>query len=83
VLFRETTTIGLRYSEWQRSVLEREQVTVETAYGRIGVKLARARGELRNAQPEFDDCLRAARAQGVPVKEVWAAALAAWRSRPA
>jgi len=81
VLFRETTTLGVRRQEWERTVLAREVVTVETAYGPIGVKIGRRGEKVYNVQPEFDDCRRAAEAGGVPAKEVWAAALAAYRSR--
>ncbi len=80
LLFRETTTLGVRYQEWQRTLLAREHVTVETAYGPIGVKLGRRGQRLMNAQPEFDDCQRAAERHGVPAKEVWAAAIAAHRA---
>lgn len=82
VVFAETTTLGLRWQEWERTVLEREVVAVETPYGEIGVKIGRRGGAVLNAQPEFEDCQRAATARGVPVKEVWAAALSAWRARP-
>ncbi len=71
----------MRRQEWDRTVLEREIVPVETPYGTIGVKVGRRGGVVYNSQPEFDDCERAARTRGVPVKEVWAAALAAYRSR--
>jgi hypothetical protein len=80
VLFRETTTLGVRRQEWERTVLDREIVPVRTAYGTIGVKVGRRAGTVYNAQPEFDDCQRAAAEKGVPVKEVWAAALAAFRN---
>lgn len=77
ILFRETTTLGVRYSEWNRECLEREWLPVETAYGTVRVKVARQDGELRTAAPEYEDCrLRAAEAQ-VPVKMVQAAAAAA------
>jgi hypothetical protein len=79
LLFRETTTLGIRRQEWDRTVLERESVVVETAYGPIRVKIGRRAGVVANAWPEFDDCQRAAGARGVAVKEVLAAALAAWR----
>jgi uncharacterized protein (TIGR00299 family) protein len=79
VLFAETTTLGVRALEWDRTALEREVVPLDTPYGRIGIKLARRNGQIVNVQPEFDDCLRAAQACGRPVKEVWAAALAASR----
>jgi uncharacterized protein (TIGR00299 family) protein len=80
VLFSETTTLGVRRQEWDRTVLDRERVVVATAYGEIGVKLGRRGGRVYNAQPEFEDCQRAAGARGVPVKEVWAAALSAYRA---
>ena len=81
VLFRETTTIGVRYAEWQRECLARETVTVTTPYGDVRIKLARRDGVVLNAQPEFDDCAACARAQQVPAKDVHAAALKAWLDR--
>jgi uncharacterized protein (TIGR00299 family) protein len=80
ILFRETTTLGVRWQEWERTALERESATVETAYGPIRVKIGSRRGTIYNAWPEFDDCQRAAGEKGVAIKEVLAAALAAWRS---
>ena len=62
-------------------MLERETVEVETAYGPIRVKIGRRGGVVYNAWPEFDDCQRVAGEKGVAVKEVLAAALAAWRTR--
>jgi uncharacterized protein (TIGR00299 family) protein len=81
VLFAETTTLGVRWQEWQRTVLPRERVEVDTAYGKVAVKVARHQGAVANAQPEFEDCLRLAQGRGVPVKEVWAAALFAYRQQ--
>jgi uncharacterized protein (DUF111 family) len=80
LLFRETTTLGVRRQEWDRTVLERDTASVETAYGPIRVKIGRRGGVVYNVSPEFDDCLRAAGERGVAVKEVLAAALAAWRA---
>jgi uncharacterized protein (TIGR00299 family) protein len=82
VFFAETTTLGVRSQQWDRTTLEREVIAVETAYGTVGVKVGRRGGQVMNAQPEFEDCQRVASAAGVPVKEVWAAAIAAWRERP-
>lgn len=79
LLFAETTTLGVRYQEWGRTTLEREVVVVETPYGSVGVKVGRRGGRVYNAQPEFEDCQRAAEEKGVPVKEVLSAALAAYR----
>jgi hypothetical protein len=80
LLFRETTTLGVRRQEWERTVLERETSTIETAYGPIRVKIGRRGGTVYNAWPEFDDCQRAAAVSKVPVKQVLAEALAAWRT---
>ena len=77
------TTLGVRRHECERSVLERHAVPVETGYGTIPVKIGGRSGRVYNAQPEFDACQRAAARAGVPVKEVWAAAIAAYRAGPA
>ncbi|MEO8843557.1 MAG: nickel pincer cofactor biosynthesis protein LarC [Kofleriaceae bacterium] len=76
-ILRETTSIGVRFTELARTVLARETVTVETVYGAITVKLARDGTVLRNTAPEYESCAAAARLHGVPVKLVYAAALAA------
>ena len=82
LLFRETTTLGVRRQEWLRTELERETATVATPYGPVRVKIGRRGAVVYNAWPEFEDCQRLAAEAGVPVKEVLAAALAAWRSGP-
>ena len=83
IVFRESTTIGVRFTEMDRECLDRQTVTVETPFGTIPVKIARRGGELMNVSPEFDECARAAEASGRPVKEVHAAAMQAYLARPA
>lgn len=78
ILFRETTTIGVRYREMVRECLDRETVTVRTPMGDVRIKVARRDGELFNASPEFDDLARLAAESGRPVKEVQAAAMKAF-----
>lgn len=80
-IFRETTTIGVRYREMWRECLDRETVTVETAVGDIRVKVAQRNGEVLNVSPEFDDCVRIARERNVPLKDVQLAAMQAFASR--
>jgi uncharacterized protein (TIGR00299 family) protein len=79
VIFRETTTLGVRATQVSRTVLDRELVEVDTVYGKVRVKLGRSGGTLLNAQPELEDCRQAAERCGVAVKEVQAAALSAFR----
>ena len=80
MLFRETTTLGIRVREEKRVVLEREIATVNTQYGPIRVKTARdaQSQEQRNVAPEFEDCKAAAERAQVPLKVVQQAALAAY-----
>jgi len=78
LLFEQTTTIGVRIYEARRKVLEREQVTVETPYGPVKVKVARREGKVVNVAPEFDDCQRLAAEKSVPLKQVIVAAEAAY-----
>lgn len=77
-ILRETTTIGVRYAELQRTVLERRMVEVMTRYGMIPVKVALEGTTVRNVAPEYDACAAAARYHNVPVKLVFAAAVAAY-----
>jgi pyridinium-3,5-bisthiocarboxylic acid mononucleotide nickel chelatase len=78
-IFRQTSTLGIRRTRVERSVLERELVEVETPYGKVRVKVGRLSGAAINVAPEFEDCRQAAERQGVPLKEVMAAALSAFR----
>jgi hypothetical protein len=78
IVFKETTTIGLRYSELDRECLTREIVSVQTPIGSIRFKLAWRDGRLLNAVPEFDDCARLAAEQQLPVKEVQTIAIKAF-----
>jgi uncharacterized protein (TIGR00299 family) protein len=74
IVFRETTTIGVRYHEVLRERLERQIVPVKTPLGTVRFKIARLGDTIVNAAPEFEDCLRIASERTVPVKDVQAAA---------
>jgi uncharacterized protein (TIGR00299 family) protein len=78
LMFRETTTIGVRFAEIERECLERETVEVNTPLGSIRFKVARRNGRVLNAQPEFEDIARIAGERGLPVKEVQAIVTKAW-----
>lgn len=78
LLFRETSTLGVRTRRESRLILQREIVSVDTPYGSIRLKRATTvEGEARNLAPEFEDCRAAAERAGVPVKDVQQAALRA------
>jgi uncharacterized protein (TIGR00299 family) protein len=77
ILFAETTTIGVRMHLVQRRKLRREVVMVETPYGLIAVKVARQGERVTNATPEYRDCQRIATERGIPIKDVYRAAVEA------
>lgn len=79
ILFEETTTLGVRRHAVERDALDRELRSVETRYGPVRVKIARAGAREVGAHPEYEDCLARAREHGVAVREVMAAALAVHR----
>jgi uncharacterized protein (TIGR00299 family) protein len=81
LIFRETTTLGIRVREENRVILAREITPVETDFGVIHIKTGSWQGEEWNAAPEFEDCRRAAAAFDVPLKTVMQAAMTAWRTR--
>jgi hypothetical protein len=81
VLFRETTTLGIRRSMQERSVLQREMQSVQTPYGTVQVKVAwldRHQTQPTNVQPEYDDCARIAKQHHLPWRSVHQLALQAW-----
>ena len=77
LVFRETTSIGVRVRQVERESMVREVRTVSTAYGTISVKTSFLAGDPVNVMPEYDDVAAAARSAEVPFKAVWDAALKA------
>ena len=77
-IFRETTTIGVRYRDMRRECLDRETIDVATPLGKVRFKIASRNGEVLNASPEFDDCVRLAVEHDVPTKQVHAVAMQAY-----
>jgi uncharacterized protein (TIGR00299 family) protein len=81
LLFRETTTIGVRYHEADRECLSREWTTVATGFGAVRIKIARRGSAVVNAAPEYEDCAARAAERKVAVREVHAAAMHAYLAR--
>src|SRR5437773_360901 len=70
VLFEESSTIGVRWSEWRRAALPREIVTLATSSGPIPFKVSRLEGRVVTVTPEFADVARIAKEKALPVREV-------------
>jgi uncharacterized protein (TIGR00299 family) protein len=71
ILFRETTTIGIRIHSIERKKLDRKKKKIKTQYGEAEVKLAYLNEELMNISPELDSCEKLARKNKLPVKEIY------------
>jgi hypothetical protein len=81
LLFRETSTLGVRTRTEQRRTLDRTHATVVTPYGEVRIKTALLDGNITHAQPEYEDCHTRALEHRVPLKQVIDAALQAWNER--
>ena len=69
-VFRETSSIGVRFFPVERRVLQRDIRKVRVSGEAIGVKVATLGRSEVNVQPEFSDCLRVAEKKGLPVKKI-------------
>ncbi len=78
VIFKETTTLGIRRFSQQRSILKREIQEVSTEYGKIRVKIATKGDKIINVQPEYEDCATVARKSNLPWQEIHKLALNSW-----
>ncbi|MEG4809275.1 nickel pincer cofactor biosynthesis protein LarC [Microcoleus sp. F8-D3] len=81
VIFRETTTLGIRRSTQQRTILHREIQTVQTEYGEVKIKVAKSGETIVNVHPEYEDCAEIARLKNISWREVHRLALQSWYDR--
>lgn len=79
LLFRQTTTLGVREYSVTRRALPREMRTVQTPYGEVRIKIGYPQDGPPKFAPEHDDCVARAVEHGVSVREVWLAAVQAAR----
>lgn len=71
VLFRETTTLGVRRREVPKWAADRRDLHVPIRGTNVRVKVARLRGEVINVAPEYEDCVTVAERHGLPFKDVY------------
>jgi len=70
LLFRETTTLGVRQRQEKREVVDRRWVTVTTEWGDVRMKVGSSQGNVTNYAPEYEDCRRIAVERRIPLKHV-------------
>jgi pyridinium-3,5-bisthiocarboxylic acid mononucleotide nickel chelatase len=78
ILFRETTTLGIRRYEVGRHKLRRQAAEVQTPFGTVKGKLGWLDGRPPTFSPEYEDCAKVARERNVPLRDVYNAAHAAY-----
>ena len=78
VIFRETTTLGIRRSTQQRTILYREIEVVKIEYGEVQIKVAKSGQTIVNVQPEYEDCAEIARLKNISWREIHRLALQSW-----
>ena len=80
LILRETSAFGVRRTLAERRKLKREFATVKTRFGPVTLKIGRLGGKIIQAAPEFEACRKLAAQAGVPLKDVYAAAIQAGKT---
>lgn len=80
-VLKHTSTFGVRISHMERSILERETVSIDTRYGNIRCKAGIMDGKILKYSPEYEDCREASLRYGVPVTEIYNEAISEARNK--
>jgi uncharacterized protein (DUF111 family) len=81
IIFKETTTLGIRSYKVDRECLERKEEVVSIRKGKVRVKISEKDGKTVNIQPEYEDCRRIAETKEIPLKEVMEEVKQAYRHK--
>ncbi len=71
MIWRQTTTFGLRISKVTKKMLKRDVTKRKTKYGKVSIKNGYLQGKIIKSKPEYEDCRRLANEKGVSVKEIY------------
>jgi len=71
VIFKETTSIGIRKYKVEKIMLKRDFLNVTTKYGDISVKVSYYQGKVIKYKPEYEDCKNAAIKNNIPILQVY------------
>jgi len=70
-LLTQTTTLGVRSYQVEKTMLQREFSKLQTSYGEVTIKTGIFKGEKLKYKPEYEDCVRLAREHGIPVNQIY------------
>ena len=71
IIFRETTSIGVRKYKVEKIMLPRDFEKVSTQYGNVTIKNAYYQGEKVKYKPEYEDCRKIAIEKNIPITRVY------------
>ena len=71
IILTETSTFGIRHYDVNRTVLDREERTVKTSFGKVRVKVGSLNGSVLRISPEYEDCRKIARRKKIPLKNIY------------
>lgn len=71
LVLTETTSLGLRKYEVERTTLDRQSVKLKTRYGVASVKIAYLNGKVLKMAPEYEECKEIAASFGIPLKQAY------------
>ena len=81
IIFKESSTFGLRFYNVERNILDRSFKKMDTDYGMITMKIGRKNNEIMSVSPEIEECKVLAEKNKVSVEKVYRAALSAWENK--
>ena len=81
IIFKESSTFGLRFYNVERNILDRSFEKMDTDYGMITMKIGRKNNEIMSVSPEIEECKVLAEKNKVSVEKVYRAALSAWENK--
>ncbi|MCJ7473385.1 MAG: LarC family nickel insertion protein, partial [Actinobacteria bacterium] len=71
MIFKETSTLGIRRETVNRYCLDRQKQLLKLPYGEIEIKVAKLDGEIVNSSPEYESCKKLAKKTGKPLKDIY------------
>jgi uncharacterized protein (DUF111 family) len=70
-LLTHTTSLGVRSSRVEKTMLKREFSTLQTPYGEVRIKTAFYKGQKLKSKPEYEDCARLAKEHHIPIHQIY------------
>lgn len=71
IIFKETTTLGIRHRKVERSCLQRKYFELDSTMGRVTIKAAYYEGKLIKYSPEYEECRKIAARERIRLQDVY------------